>query len=106
MKRIGLLALAVVLLGALALIKHARASDNSPPTKMDMTTVIRLDRDLAHIREGEVAIGRIREDVRPFNDDAKAILATSKIDEEAFNKREVLVNFTTGEITRPKVAAK
>lgn len=106
MKRIAFLALVVVLLGGLALVKHARASDTAPPSKMDASTAIRLDRDLAHLREAAAIIERLQRETRPFNEDAKAILATAKIDEEAFNRGEVRVDFATGEITRPKVASK
>lgn len=86
--------------------KIARASVVEPPARLSIADAIKLDRDLTHIREAEQGIRRLQEAAKPYSDDAMLILQAAKIDPQAFNKGEVMVDFTTGEITRSKVAQK
>jgi hypothetical protein len=72
---------------------------------MELASAIRLDRDMARLREAETAIAKIKEAVKGYDDDALAILIASKIDPQAFVRGEVKVDFATGEITRPKPPA-
>ncbi len=98
----GCFALLLVSAIIIFLTNHiARATSTEPPSKMSIDVAIRLDRDLAHIREADNACRQIRDAARNYDNDAVEILAANKIDQTLFNKGEIKINFTTGEITRP-----
>jgi hypothetical protein len=102
MKRLGIgVALVILVLIPIALVKRARAADTTPPSKMDVSSAIRLDRDMARLREAETVISKVRESVKGYDDDAMAILTAAKIDPKAFIRGDITVDFATGEITRP-----
>lgn len=95
-----ILTLVLAVAGGAVGIRKACAGD-VVPAKMPLDVAIRLDRDMAHIREANNTIQRIELEKRPFGDDADDILRQYKIDLQGFLGGAVVVDFKTGEIKRP-----
>lgn len=94
------LTLAIAIAGGALGVRRACAGDVAP-AKMPLDAAIRLDRDMAHIREANATIERLTLEKKPFGDDADDILRQYKIDLQGFLQGAIVVDFKSGEIKRP-----